>query len=207
MDEGFFPSPRREEGANHDSQPTSNTGIGKKTRPPPSAEWLNPSSFPQNQKIPSVGRAALVRNGKADPDRMTVLPERLHPSTNKQQYSPRPVSLLQPLSFILSPHHSSPALRLENGGSRRIRTADTRIFNPLLYQLSYRAIFTHPQTLVCCGSPGISEIPTMSKRFFPHASLFSKTPLPPISFKNHQWHRPPAARISPQGTSPASPSS
>jgi hypothetical protein len=34
MDEGFFPSPRREEGANQDSQPTSNTGIGKKTRPP-----------------------------------------------------------------------------------------------------------------------------------------------------------------------------
>jgi len=26
-----------------------------------------------------------------------------------------------------------------SGGSRRIRTADTRIFNPLLYQLSYRA--------------------------------------------------------------------
>jgi hypothetical protein len=25
MDEGFFPSPRREEGANQDSQPTSNT--------------------------------------------------------------------------------------------------------------------------------------------------------------------------------------
>ena len=25
----------------------------------------------------------------------------------------------------------------KNGGSRRSRTADTRIFNPLLYQLSY----------------------------------------------------------------------
>ena len=59
MDEGFFPSPRREEGANQDSQPTSNTGIGKKTRPPPSAERLDPPSFPQNQKIPSVRRAAL----------------------------------------------------------------------------------------------------------------------------------------------------
>ena len=59
MDEGFSPSPRREEGANQDSQSTSNTGIGKKTRPPPSAERLNPPSFPQNQKIPSVRRAAL----------------------------------------------------------------------------------------------------------------------------------------------------
>lgn len=27
----------------------------------------------------------------------------------------------------------------KNGGSGRDRTADTRIFNPLLYQLSYRA--------------------------------------------------------------------
>ena len=27
-----------------------------------------------------------------------------------------------------------------NGGSRRNRTADTRIFSPLLYQLSYRAL-------------------------------------------------------------------
>ena len=26
-----------------------------------------------------------------------------------------------------------------NGGARRNRTADTRIFNPLLYQLSYGA--------------------------------------------------------------------
>jgi hypothetical protein len=32
MNEGFFSSPRREEGANRDSQPTSNAGIGKKTR-------------------------------------------------------------------------------------------------------------------------------------------------------------------------------
>jgi hypothetical protein len=32
MNEGFFSSPRREEGANRDSQPTSNAGIGKKSR-------------------------------------------------------------------------------------------------------------------------------------------------------------------------------
>ena len=30
-------------------------------------------------------------------------------------------------------------LGYKNGGSGRDRTADTRIFNPLLYQLSYRA--------------------------------------------------------------------
>ena len=29
-----------------------------------------------------------------------------------------------------------------NGGSRQNRTVDTRIFNPLLYRLSYRAIIT-----------------------------------------------------------------
>jgi hypothetical protein len=31
-------------------------------------------------------------------------------------------------------------LRKRNGGLGRNRTTDTRIFNPLLYQLSYRAI-------------------------------------------------------------------
>ena len=30
-------------------------------------------------------------------------------------------------------------LRLLSGGQRQDRTADTRIFNPLLYQLSYLA--------------------------------------------------------------------
>jgi predicted glutamine amidotransferase len=30
-------------------------------------------------------------------------------------------------------------LFMKNGGSGRNRTADTRIFNPMLYQLSYRA--------------------------------------------------------------------
>ena len=32
-------------------------------------------------------------------------------------------------------------LRPQNGASGRSRTNDTRIFNPLLYQLSYRGIF------------------------------------------------------------------
>ena len=30
-------------------------------------------------------------------------------------------------------------IKVLNGGARRNRTADTRIFSPLLYQLSYRA--------------------------------------------------------------------
>jgi len=32
----------------------------------------------------------------------------------------------------------------ESGGLGRNRTADTRIFNPLLYRLSYRAFFSAP---------------------------------------------------------------
>ena len=31
---------------------------------------------------------------------------------------------------------------IDTGGSGRNRTTDTRIFNPLLYQLSYRAVFS-----------------------------------------------------------------
>jgi hypothetical protein len=34
-------------------------------------------------------------------------------------------------------------LRGKSGGPSRIRTSDTRIFNPLLYQLSYRATQHH----------------------------------------------------------------
>jgi hypothetical protein len=31
----------------------------------------------------------------------------------------------------------------KNGAQRRIRTTDTRIFSPLLYQLSYLGLFRH----------------------------------------------------------------
>ena len=37
------------------------------------------------------------------------------------------------------PQESSDLLGLNSGGLGRNRTTDTRIFNPLLYQLSYRA--------------------------------------------------------------------
>ncbi len=39
----------------------------------------------------------------------------------------------------------------KNGGSRRNRTADTRIFSPLLYRLSYRAILREVLLLECCS--------------------------------------------------------
>jgi hypothetical protein len=35
--------------------------------------------------------------------------------------------------------NASPRSEMKLGGSGRNRTTDTRIFNPLLYQLSYRA--------------------------------------------------------------------
>ena len=41
--------------------------------------------------------------------------------------------------------------RFLNGGSRRNRTADTRIFSPLLYRLSYRAILREMLLLECCS--------------------------------------------------------
>jgi hypothetical protein len=37
--------------------------------------------------------------------------------------------------------------RLKFGGSRRDRTTDTRIFNPLLYRLSYRAMLRNNKLL------------------------------------------------------------
>ena len=40
----------------------------------------------------------------------------------------------------LRPDKKNIPSRHKKSGSGRVRTADTRIFNPLLYQLSYRAI-------------------------------------------------------------------
>ncbi len=40
----------------------------------------------------------------------------------------------------------------EKSGSGRNRTADTRIFNPLLYRLSYRAFPVRVGKLAECGS-------------------------------------------------------
>jgi hypothetical protein len=46
-------------------------------------------------------------------------------------------------SLILHIEPSAPLHQESNGGSERNRTADTRIFSPLLYQLSYRAVFNY----------------------------------------------------------------
>ena len=47
---------------------------------------------------------------------------------------------LNPKERIYSPSRLATSLLL-HGGAGQNRTADTRSFNPLLYQLSYRAIF------------------------------------------------------------------
>src|SRR5690625_4040933 len=49
-------------------------------------------------------------------------------------YSPPRLATSLPLQLSFTFHFI-------NGGSERNRTADTRIFSPLLYRLSYRAIF------------------------------------------------------------------
>ena len=47
-------------------------------------------------------------------------------------------------------------LSITHGASGRNRTNDTRIFNPLLYQLSYRGIKTLSATLV--GTTGLEPV-------------------------------------------------
>jgi hypothetical protein len=43
-------------------------------------------------------------------------------------------------SVFLAPHHATPGLKIiSTGGETRTRTEDTRLFRPLLYQLSYLA--------------------------------------------------------------------
>ena len=46
-----------------------------------------------------------------------------------------------------------------NGGQRRGRTADTRIFSPLLYQLSYLAALSHLNKMT-------REFVSVNKRFW-----------------------------------------
>ena len=62
MNEGFFSSPRREEGANRDSQPRSNAGIGKKTRSVKyiAAKRLDFHGSLKNQNLSSAWRATLA---------------------------------------------------------------------------------------------------------------------------------------------------
>ena len=46
----------------------------------------------------------------------------------------------------------------QNGASGRSRTGDTRIFSPLLYQLSYRGIFTPAAGGVVVGTTGLEPV-------------------------------------------------
>ena len=47
----------------------------------------------------------------------------------------------------------------KNGGSGRDRTADTGIFNPLLYRLSYRATCLHAERV--CGAESSTASPVL----------------------------------------------
>ena len=46
--------------------------------------------------------------------------------------------------FTLRSPDARSAIGTKEGGERRNRTADTRIFSPLLYQLSYLGTVEHP---------------------------------------------------------------
>ena len=65
-------------------------------------------------------------------------------------------------------HH--PASRQKNGGKDQDRTGDTRIFSPLLYQLSYPA--TWDQYLIGYDSSNIHPFCDLSSRFLKKSRFF-----------------------------------
>ena len=70
----------------------------------------------------------------------------------------------------LRPDKMNVPSRHKKSGSGRVRTADTRIFNPLLYQLSYRATYRRPLFTGCEGS--IHIFYTFGKQKMNKFSLF-----------------------------------
>ncbi len=80
----------------------------------------------------------------------------------------------------------------KNGASRRNRTTDTRIFNPLLYQLSYRGapdkrrvlnrVFRPLSTAICCQME--EHIPRLFRNFRPRETF----PSPPAGI--YGWSHP-----------------
>ena len=64
---------------------------------------------------------------RSRPDALWVV--NVHCELERPGLDPNPLDVKKPRSSGL----------FKYGGPRQIRTADTRIFNPLLYQLSYRA--------------------------------------------------------------------
>ena len=74
-------------------------------------------------------------------------------------------------------------IRELNGGQGRSRTADTRIFSPLLYRLSYLAIRVKAEILR--KSAGESRIRRISREFF--RSLFDE--VDHLAFQAHAVER------------------
>ena len=65
----------------------------------------------------------------------------------------KPIAPAQAGSWVLGTNEKRPTLRwavLESGGQGRNRTVDTRIFNPLLYQLSYLALMLSIGARLAC---------------------------------------------------------
>ena len=71
-----------------------------------------------------------------------VLPLNYAPKMEESGFEP-----LNPKERIYSPSRLATSLLL-HGGAGQNRTADTRSFNPLLYQLSYRAIYNSLKFLI-----------------------------------------------------------
>ena len=70
-----------------------------------------------------------------------------------------PPRLLHPFGFQDRPLQPDLGIPPHYGGSGRNRTADTRIFSPLLYLLSYRAIVLYLKMAVSTGlEPAISSV-------------------------------------------------
>ena len=67
----------------------------------------------------------------------------------------------------------------KNGGSGRDRTADTGIFNPLLYRLSYRATCLHAER--ACGAESIILFPILQ----PQNIIFSTSLYFPIAVERY----------------------
>ena len=56
--------------------------------------------------------------------------------------------ILSPARLPIPPHSHMCIKEFKSGGSRQNRTVDTRIFNPLLYRLSYRTLVTFEKKVV-----------------------------------------------------------
>ena len=81
-----------------------------------------------------VGEDFERTEGRRESNRLPCGPDRAHPRHTQNRREPRVVCGKQKWK-----RPTEKGWALNSGGSGRNRTTDTRIFNPLLYQLSYRA--------------------------------------------------------------------